>query len=172
MVNRREGSGTCNIAHSAPHLQKRLEETKRVYRDLKAGDVIFHDRWLFHRTIPQHSQSNTIKRRYSVRLGPGSSIIPPGYGTEPSVLYREDNGGKTADAVSAVWPFYPRVFPTAVESEMDSWREFSLSIYPDLMGKQEARKREMKPHLQRMAQRQQIHLQANNRLFDFSEGYT
>ena len=172
MVSRRVGSGTCNIAHSAPHLQRRLEETKRIYRDLQAGDVIFHDRWLFHRTIPQNVSSGKIKRRYSIRLGPGSSIIPPGYGTEPSVLHHEENGGRTADDVSQTWPFYPRVYPSVSDSEMESWGEFCESVYPAALEKQEVRKREMRPHLQRLAQRQQIHPQANNRLFDFSDGYS
>jgi len=43
IVNRRSGSGTCNIRTSAPHLYDKLEENKVVY-DLKRGDVIFHDR--------------------------------------------------------------------------------------------------------------------------------
>lgn len=43
IVNRRSGSGTCNIRTSAPHLYDKLEENKAVY-DLKRGDVIFHNR--------------------------------------------------------------------------------------------------------------------------------
>lgn len=172
MVKRRQGSGTCNIKHAAPHLQRRLEETKRVYRDLQAGDIIFHDRWLFHRTIPQTGASKKIRRRYSVRLGPGSSIIPPGYGTEPSVLYRDQHGGQTANQVSKTWPWYPRVWPQADDTELSAWREFCDSIYPEAIEKQNARKKELKPHLQRLAQQQQIHPQANNILFDFSEGYS
>ena len=172
MVQRRQGSGTCNIKHSAPHLQRRLEETKRVYRDLQAGDIIFHDRWLFHRTIPQTGATNKIRRRYSVRLGPGSSIIPRGYGTEPSVLYRDEHGGKTADQVSETWPWYLRVWPRADDSELAAWREFCDSIYPVAIEKQTARKKEMKPYLQKLAQQQQIHPQANNLLYDFSEGYS
>lgn len=173
MVTRRSGSGTCNIAHAAPHLQRRLEETKRVYRDLQAGDVIFHDRFLFHRTIPQTSGNNKkIRGRYSVRIGPGSSVIPPGYGTEPAVLYREDHGAQTANQVSGTWPWYPQVWPTAVDSELQAWHEFCTSIYPQAVELQNTRKQELKPHLQRLAQRQQVHPQAGNRLFDFSEGYT
>ena len=172
MVTRREGSGTCNIKHAAPHLQRRLEETKRVYLDLQAGDIIFHDRWLFHRTIPQTGESKTIRRRYSIRLGPGSSVIPPGYGTEPSVLFRDEHGGQTADQVSKTWPWYPRVWPNADETELNAWREFCDSIYPVATDKQTKRKKELKPYLQRQAQAQQFHPQANNRLFDFTEGYS
>lgn len=176
MVQRREGQGTCNIAQAAPHLQRRLEETKRVYKDLQAGDVIFHDRWLFHRTIPQITSKspkpNVIKRRYSVRLGPGVSVIPPGYGTEPSVLYNEKHGGQTANKVSETWPWYPQVWPRAIDTELEAWPDFRDSIWPKALEKQAFRIQELKPFLQRMAQRQQLHPQASNRLFDFSEGYT
>jgi hypothetical protein len=85
MIERRSGSGTCNIKTSAPHLYEKLEEQKVIY-DLKRGDVIFHDRWLFHRTVTvleyenrlrteigqssklEQSESNgKIFRRYSIR---------------------------------------------------------------------------------------------------------
>lgn len=83
-----------------------------------AGDVIFHTRWLFHRTVPFHSdvllskaasKKKMLYRRYSIRYGPGTSIIPPGYGIEPSVISKESNGGRSADQVSqydSAW--YPR----------------------------------------------------------------
>ena len=84
-----------------------------------AGDVLFHTRWLFHRTIPFHrdkilsraanNENPMLYRRYSIRYGPGTSIIPPGYGTEPSVLSEERNAGRSADHVSlydSAW--YPR----------------------------------------------------------------
>ena len=81
--------------------------------------MIFHTRWLFHRTIPFHrdkilsrvanKENPMLYRRYSIRYGPGTSIIPPGYGTEPSVISEESNGGRSADHVSqydSAW--YPR----------------------------------------------------------------
>ena len=84
-----------------------------------AGDVIFHSRWLFHRTIPfdrdiilsraAKNEDPMLYRRYSIRYGPGTSIIPPGYGSEPSVLSDERNGGRSADDISqydSAW--YPR----------------------------------------------------------------
>lgn len=84
-----------------------------------AGDVIFHTRWLFHRTIPFHREFVSSRvandddplmyRRYSIRYGPGTSTIPPGFGTEPSVISDVKNGGRTAEEVSqhdAAW--YPR----------------------------------------------------------------
>lgn len=50
MFSRRGGSGTCNLNRAAPELNAAIEAGKRVY-DVKAGDVIFHTRWLFHRTV-------------------------------------------------------------------------------------------------------------------------
>ena len=86
---------------------------------VQAGDVIFHTRWLFHRTIPfdrdmvsnrlANKEDPVLYRRYSIRYGPGTSIIPPGYGTETSVISEEKNGGRSADQVSqydSAW--YPR----------------------------------------------------------------
>eukprot|EP00543_Licmophora_paradoxa_P012187 CAMPEP_0202468788 /NCGR_PEP_ID=MMETSP1360-20130828/76391_1 /ASSEMBLY_ACC=CAM_ASM_000848 /TAXON_ID=515479 /ORGANISM="Licmophora paradoxa, Strain CCMP2313" /LENGTH=145 /DNA_ID=CAMNT_0049093879 /DNA_START=39 /DNA_END=472 /DNA_ORIENTATION=+ len=55
MFANRTGSGTCNIQTSAPHLHAKMEHSKYVY-DIKRGDVIFHDRWLFHRTVPFQKQ--------------------------------------------------------------------------------------------------------------------
>ena len=34
ILQNRPGNGTCNMEHTAPHLHKRMEETKRVY-DIK-----------------------------------------------------------------------------------------------------------------------------------------
>jgi Phytanoyl-CoA dioxygenase (PhyH) len=112
MILNRTGGGTCNIQQVAPHLHQRMEETSRVY-DIRRGDIIIHTRWLFHRTIPFKDSDDTnsrIYRRYSIRYGPGSSKIPPGYGIEYSVLWNETNGGKSADDVCRLdngTPWYP-----------------------------------------------------------------
>jgi hypothetical protein len=37
ILHNRPGNGTCNIKDSAPHLHRRMEETKRIY-DIKRGD--------------------------------------------------------------------------------------------------------------------------------------
>jgi hypothetical protein len=102
MLENRMGLGTCNIKTAANHIYRRMEETKRVY-DVKKGDIIFHERWLFHRTIPIEREAvqkrvatgreeELIYRRYSIRYGPGHSVIPPGWGTEMSVLWDKENG--------------------------------------------------------------------------------
>ena len=88
MFKNRKGAGTCNIQNVAPELNEIIESGKRVY-DLKAGDIIFHTRWLFHRTIPfrrevvkesrRHRDSlPLLYRRYSIRYAPGTARLPNG----------------------------------------------------------------------------------------------
>lgn len=101
MLKNRIGNGTCNIKTSANHLHRRMEDVKRVY-DIKKGDVIFHHRFLFHRSIPfkrdaiekriSRNDEQLLYRRYSIRYGPGHSKIPKGWGTEMSVLWDSKNG--------------------------------------------------------------------------------
>ena len=87
-------------------------------------------------------------------------------------MFRDEHEGQTADQISATWPWYPRLWPAADIAELEAWKEFSISIYPEAVEKQTARKQQLKPHLQNLAQRQQVHPQASNRLFDYTEGYT
>lgn len=87
-----------------------------------------------------------VYRRYSVRYGPGSSVIPPGYGTEPSVISLEENGGKTADRIAqddAAW--YPKVFPAVDESELESMKLLAMERLPTATEKSEDRKRLIRP---------------------------
>jgi len=89
MFTNRKGSGTCNLRSADPQLNEIIEDSARIY-DIKAGDVIFHTRWLFHRTVPFNIKETkaldkihpTIYRRYSVRYAPGTAQLPRGYGTE------------------------------------------------------------------------------------------
>jgi hypothetical protein len=160
ILQNRPGNGTCNIKDTAPHLHRRMEETKRVY-DVRRGDVIFHKRWLFHRTIPferdavsvhniAHNDKPLIYRRYSIRYGPGSSVIPPGYGIEPSVISLEENGGRTADEVSredASW--YPKVWPSVSEEELEEMKVIAAERMPVALEKSEQRKRVTRPRRNR-----------------------
>lgn len=179
MVHHRTGNGTCNLHHTAPHIHQRMEDTKRIY-SIQRGDVIFHTRWLFHRTVPlnrsnaKDDNDDIVYRRYSVRYGPGSlSIIPPGYGTELSVLWDETNGGRTADEVSerdGMW--YPLAWPnnlkeisdetTTVEGE-DEEELILIHGFDDLIYNKIPiaekiaiqRRKEMKLYLKHMAKQQQ-----------------
>lgn len=156
MFAKRTGAGTCNLQHSAPHLHRRMEETKRVY-PVQKGDVIFHTRWLFHRTVAMENSNQQhdgqVYRRYSLRYGPGSSTIPPGYGTEPSVLWDDENGGRTADDVSRLdGPWYPKAWPTADPIELDAIPLLVKEKMPRAYERQAERKREMKPFLKQLGE--------------------
>jgi len=170
LLRRRTGSGTCNLKRAAPHLHKRMEETRRVYM-VRRGDVIFHTRWLFHRTVAFNqsrleslgtaldeqngetkSKAKLVHRRYSIRYGPGTSVIPPGYGTELSVLWDEKNGGRTADEVSAEdGPWYPKVFPSASAEEINGLARLVDEKLPKAISVRRARQAEMKPLLRQLA---------------------
>ena len=127
LIERRTGSGTCNIQTAAPDLYEKLEERKVIY-DLKKGDVIFHDRWLFHRTVTvdEYSQmagttaeaTDKIFKRYSIRYSPGTARVPPGYGFELSALHNPDNANSTLDEiVERDGPFYPKVWPHVTKKD-------------------------------------------------------
>lgn len=135
LIERRSGSGTCNIQTSAPELYEKLERNSVVF-DIRRGDVIFHDRWVFHRTVTvneyermmtrdgnpakdrdndrgnneQGSRHDKIFRRYSIRYAPGNAVVPPGYGVELSVLHDNNNANRTLDEiVERSGPWYPMV---------------------------------------------------------------
>ena len=125
-----------------------MENNMRVY-EIKRGDVIFHDRWLFHRTVPfVDSNLERIWRRYSVRYAPGSAVIPRGYGTEPSVLWNEDNGGRTADQVAEFdGPWYPKCWPTVDKNEMYALPKLLSEKMPLAQELRKKRQKEIKAHL-------------------------
>lgn len=167
IVDRRVGNGTCNIATAAPHLHRRMEETKRIY-NMKRGDVILHTRWLFHRTVPferslvqdrQENEPPLLYRRYSLRYGPGTSEIPRGYGTEPSVLWDVQNGGRTADQVAVVdAPWYPQAWPPAPNTQKKQLEEIATERLPKVLKQADVRRQQMR-HTRRVAARQQRHHQ-------------
>jgi ectoine hydroxylase-related dioxygenase (phytanoyl-CoA dioxygenase family) len=154
LFHRRTGSGTCNIAQSAPAIHQRMLDSERIY-PAQPGDVVLHDRWLFHRTIPmqQNAAPDLILRRYSIRYGPGNSIIPPGYGVEPSVLYDAANGGRSAETVAATLPWYPRVWPDVSATEMANWEQLVAEGGPmeQALALRRERLREMKPYQLKLA---------------------
>lgn len=167
---RRTGTGTCNLKQSAKHIHQRMEETSRIY-PVKRGDVIFHTRWLFHRTVAVDKRNRAAKmsnadehssrvyRRYSIRYGPGSSVVPRGYGTELSVLWNETNGGMSADHIcERDGPWYPQAWPHMEGTTKASfWNNLSSLLaekIPVAEERRERRKQEMKPFLKRMAKQQ------------------
>lgn len=169
MIRRRPGKGTCNIKTSAPHLYEELNSNMIVY-DLKKGDVIFHDRWLFHRTVTaaeyesqlknelgesfQLEQSDKIFRRYSIRYSPGSARVPPGYGVEPSVLYNSDNANRTLNEIAEIdGPWYPEVWPLLKDaSDIDNIEGLAELVHekmPQAEIARDERKKEIRMALKR-----------------------
>jgi Phytanoyl-CoA dioxygenase (PhyH) len=148
MFANRSGSGTCNLKTAAPEVNSEMEATMRIY-EIHRGDIIFHDRWLFHRTVPFiDRREERIWRRYSVRYAPGSAVIPPGYGTEPSVLWNEANGGRTADQVAELdGPWYPRCWPSVDKAEMDALPMVTAEKLPKAEELRKTRQKEIKTFL-------------------------
>jgi hypothetical protein len=169
LFRRRTGSGTCHLATAAPHLHQRLDETARIY-PVRRGDVIFHTRWMFHRTVPvarhsvtQTNHDNRVMRRYSIRYGPGeTTIIPPGYGTELSTLWDPSNGGLSATAIAERdGPWYPQAWPH-LSQDPDDLSTLAVDLValvrdkmPIAVERRQARVREMRPFLRQLAVQQQ-----------------
>jgi hypothetical protein len=157
MVAQRSGTGTCNLKEVAHHLNRRMEETRRVY-DVKRGDVIFHTRWLFHRTVTFNrtlvgKKDDPIFRRYSIRYGLGSAVIPPGFSTELSVLWDEANAGRTADQVTRYdGPWYPRVWPSPVHGELAEVPKLAMDKLPIAETRRQARLKDLAPLIKRKFQ--------------------
>lgn len=156
---RQRNAGTCNIKNVAPEFHRMLEERKRVY-SVQAGDVIFHTRWLFHRTVPFHGdflkrrgflknqQDRLLYRRYSVRYSPSDAIVPEGFGTELSKLYDDENKGTLEDISNRGDAWYPKCWPNVEQTELDN----ILNELPSKIAIAETRQKqvmkEMKPYLQ------------------------
>jgi ectoine hydroxylase-related dioxygenase (phytanoyl-CoA dioxygenase family) len=156
---RQRNAGTCNIKNVAPEFHTMLEERKRIY-SVQAGDVIFHTRWLFHRTVPftaefiksrgflQNQNDQILYRRYSVRYSPSDAILPEGFGTEPSKLYDDENKGTLEDIMNRGDAWYPKCWPNVEDKELDN----ILNELPAKIAVAEKRQKEvmkeMRPYLQ------------------------
>jgi len=163
----RRGVGTCNIKNAASHLHEKLEDVKRVY-DLRAGDVILHTRWLFHRTVPfeydfiqkqkslrnkidKLSEDSLLYRRYSIRYSPGNAILPKGYGTELSLLHNPELEGKTLDEVTGIdGPWYPQCWPAIDQNELSGMKNIFQNKMVIAEETRKHRMKEMAPFLQEM----------------------
>lgn len=69
---------TCRLAELDPAKNQRLENIA-VSPQMKAGDVLLHTRWMFHRGNPFRSGSKGAQgdgiARYSVRYMPGGTVV-------------------------------------------------------------------------------------------------
>ena len=120
---------SCGLERFAPHVYDEIELSKQEF-NFKKGDVIFMNRWLFHKSTEvtdkgrlalqalqnEDENSPALLKRFSLRFATGSSSLPGGFVTEKSVLSDEENLGKKLDDVSNVW--YPQVWPQ-IDSDVD-----------------------------------------------------
>jgi hypothetical protein len=161
MFQRRTGQGTCNLKTAALHIHERMEESARIY-PIRKGDVIFHTRWLFHRTVPvtKNGPTNRVIRRYSIRYGPGDeTIIPPGYGTELSTLWDPSNGGLSANAIAQHdGPWYPQAWPPMSTDDLPTFAQDLAALVRDKIPvateRRNVRIKEMRPFLRQLAQQE------------------
>ena len=120
---------SCGLEKFAPHVYDDIELSKQEL-DFKRGDVIFMNRWLFHKSTNltekgklllqamqrSSDEPSPLLKRYSVRYATGSNSLPEGFVTELSVLAADVNRGKELNKVSGDW--YPKVWPT-VDDDLD-----------------------------------------------------
>lgn len=126
MKSKVPGSGygkTCNMHEEDPDLADMLDESRKVFNFLK-GDVLFHTRWLFHRSMPLTSDGENYFqglgkepsfKRYSIRYEYSDSRLLMGLNAEFAVILNPDSKGKALEEVNrAEGPFYPKCWPEAV----------------------------------------------------------
>jgi len=121
---------TCGLERMAPRIHQQIEKTKKEF-SFKQGDIIFMNRWLFHRSTDVTEkrkaavkvvEDNALLKRYSLRYVTGSSSLPRGFMTELSVLGTNGaNSGREFNEVDGEW--YPQCWPEVgddVEEKIDS----------------------------------------------------
>lgn len=121
---------TCDMEYHSPVLASTIDRTRKVF-DFKRGDILFHTRWIFHRSMPLTSDGEeyflrlgrvdpTI-RRYSIRYEYGDSQLLRGINSEFSVMLNPKNLGEKLDQVNrSDGPFYPKCWPEVEDFvEMD-----------------------------------------------------
>ena len=96
-----------------PEMNKMIEASKLEF-DYEAGDCLFCNRWLFHRSVEvnveglRHYGENFSLKRYTVRYEKGTARLIRGVCLEPAALIDSNNQGKTLDEVSGEVPYYPQ----------------------------------------------------------------
>merc|ERR550539_944286 len=122
-------------------------------------------RWLFHRTIPYNRElvkekkklgeiNQLLSRRYSIRYVPGSSELLKGYGTELSILWNNENQGRTLNGVAKNdGPWYPKCWPYSTsEEEQQDIEKLIRNKIPIAEERRKERVNEMKPLLKQIGQ--------------------
>ncbi|KAL9181436.1 hypothetical protein ACHAXT_010241 [Thalassiosira profunda] len=117
---------TCGLEKVAPAVYDDIEMSKQEF-SFKRGDVIFMNRWLFHKSTDFTEKGKLalqavhdsfggdrgeppMLKRYSLRYVAGNTSLPGGFMTELSVLASDGfNSGKKLNEVRGDW--YPTVWP-------------------------------------------------------------
>jgi hypothetical protein len=101
---------TCDMANQSPECQQRLDEAKMDWK-VQAGDAILWNRWVFHRTETVNKTSEdkeeNPRKRYSIRY------IPSNARAHGAIHSSVEQGGTFVGS-----PYYPKVWPVRIESEM------------------------------------------------------
>jgi hypothetical protein len=118
---------TCDMETLAPECHEKLEQTAiRSWGNLKAGDAIIWDRWVFHRTVPTTntndaddgaSSSSLPLRRYSIRFIPDNAKA---FGAIHTSVEQE---GSFVGS-----PYYPQVWPHLLSAEVEALRRGQLDM--------------------------------------------
>lgn len=110
-------TSTCAMESLNRDVNSRIESSKVVF-DYEAGDCLFCNRWLFHRSVPineeglKHYSDGSSLKRYTIRYERGNARLIKGLSFEPSILMNGENSGKTLDEVcKRDGPFYPQCWP-------------------------------------------------------------
>lgn len=124
---------SCGLEKFAPHVYDDIELSKQEF-SFKKGDIIFMNRWLFHKStdmtekgqlarkalensLGDEQAGDALLKRYSLRFATGTTSLPEGFMTEMSVLASDGlNLGKELNDVKGEW--YPRAWPE-VDSDVD-----------------------------------------------------
>ena len=128
--------GACEIGRVRPDLKEKMAAREVIF-DIERGDMIFHTRSLFHKTLEVTEEGKKyyealgldILNRYSIRYTPGNAKLPKGWLAEWSAAADKDNPGKSlneivakrADGKDFLW--YPQVWPST-DADLDRRLDF------------------------------------------------
>ena len=152
------GIFTCAIDVRDEELYQIMEHSG-VYPTMKRGDIIFHTRMLFHKTLklPDDAKEYYSQReqftldRYSVRYVPGKATLPTGFVDELSVHFNPNNAGQVLDDIVANdRPWYPQVWPTIEDGFEEAFEEMKETVLPKANEEAEAAKTILSKRLEAM----------------------
>ena len=99
---------TCRMAELSPDCDAKLNQMSVVY-DMKPGDAILWDRWIFHRQEPfQTVVDGSYKLRYTIRYIPSNARAE-------GMLHASVERGEPFNS-----PYHPQVWPAAIPLEVET----------------------------------------------------